>query len=168
MSRKGMSSGNRENLDAIRKELTAAIALEPNYPDAYSLLGMTLSFAEKSRSDRCPAKSHCFESRQSMDMGNLASGLPSGAGFDHAIPLLQELQTSTEPGIASMLRQQLQQVEAYKSAVSGRSPQSGRMEPAVQTIELNDFLVNQKFHGVSTQNAPEKRRVSDRTNRYCS
>ena len=45
MSRKGMSSGNRENLEVIRKELTAAIALEPNYADAYNLLGMTLSYA---------------------------------------------------------------------------------------------------------------------------
>ncbi|HEX3584706.1 MAG TPA: hypothetical protein VH024_01860, partial [Candidatus Angelobacter sp.] len=33
MSRKGMSSRNSENLDAIQKELKAAIALEPNYAE---------------------------------------------------------------------------------------------------------------------------------------
>ena len=49
MSRKGMSSANSENLDAIQKELKAAIALEPNYAEAYNLLGMTLSFAGEKR-----------------------------------------------------------------------------------------------------------------------
>lgn len=161
MSRKGMSSGNRENLDAIRKELTAAISLEPNYPDAYSLLGMTLSFAgEKQEAIDALQKAIALSPRNPWYMGNLASAYLQAQDFDHAIPLLQELQTSTEPGIASMAAQQLQQVEAYRSAVSGRSPQSGRMEPAVQTIELNDVPGEPGNPTGSTQNAPEKRMVS--------
>jgi len=161
MSRKGMSSGNRENLDAIRKELTAAIALEPNYPDAYSLLGMTLSFAgEKQEAIDALQKAIALSPRNPWYMGNLASAYLQAQDFDHAIPLLQELQTSTEPGIASMAAQQLQQVEAYRSAVSGRSPQSGRMEPAVQTIELNDVPGEPGNSTGSTQNVPEKRMVS--------
>jgi len=161
MSRKGMSSGNRENLDAIRKELTAAISLEPNYPDAYSLLGMTLSFAgEKQEAIDALQKAIALSPRNPWYMGNLASAYLQAQDFDHAIPLLQELQTSTEPGIASMAAQQLQQVEAYRSAVSGRSPQSGRMEPAVQTIELNDVPGEPGNSTGSTQNTPEKRMVS--------
>src|SRR5438270_2690708 len=58
--------------------------------------------------------------------------------LDHAIPLLQELRMSSEPGIASMAAQQLQQVESYRSAVDGRGGQSGNMQTAVQTVELND------------------------------
>ncbi len=161
MSRKGMSSGNRENLDAIRKELTAAISLEPNYPDAYSLLGMTLSVAgEKQEAIDALQKAIALSPRNPWYMGNLASAYLQAQDFDHAIPLLQELQTSTEPGIASMAAQQLQQVEAYRSAVSGRSPQSGRMERAVQTIELNDVPGEPGNPTGSTQNAPEKRMVS--------
>jgi Flp pilus assembly protein TadD len=161
MSRKGMSSGNRENLDAIRKELTAAISLEPNYPDAYSLLGMTLSVAgEKQEAIDALKKAIALSPRNPWYMGNLASAYLQAQDFDHAIPLLQELQTSKEPGIASMAAQQLQQVEAYRSAVSGRGPQSGRMETAVQTIELNDVPGEPEDSTSSPQNAPEKRIVS--------
>ena len=161
MSRKAMSSEHRENLDAIRKELTAAIALEPNYPDAYSLLGMTLSVAgEKQPAIDALKKAIALSPRNPWFMGNLASAYLQAQDFDHAIPLLHELQTSKEPGIAPMAAQQLQQVEAYRSAVSGRSPQSGRMEPAAQTIELNDVPGEPGNSTTSTQNSPEKRVVS--------
>jgi Flp pilus assembly protein TadD len=154
MSRKGMSSGNRDNLDSIRKELTTAISLEPNYPDAYNLLGMTLSFAgEKQEAIDALQKAIALSPRNPWYMGNLASAYLQAQDFDRAIPLLQELQTSKEPGIASMAEQQLQQVEAYRSAMSGRGPQSGRMEPAVQPIELNDVPGD-------PQSAPEKRAIS--------
>jgi tetratricopeptide (TPR) repeat protein len=138
MSRKGMSSGNRENLDAIRKELKAAIALEPNYPDAYNLLGMTLSYAgEKQEAIDALQKAVALSPRNLWAKGNLANAYLQAQDLDHAIPLLQELRTSSEPGIASMAAQQLQQVEAYRSAVSGGA-QSGKMQTAVQTVELNE------------------------------
>jgi Flp pilus assembly protein TadD len=139
MSRKGMSSGNRENLDAIRKELAAAILLEPNYAEAYNLLGLTLSFAEK-KQEAIDAlnKAIVLSPRNPWFMGNLASAYLQAQDFDHAIPLLQELRTSTEPGIAAMAAQQLQQVEDYRSAVGARASRPGKMESAVQTIQLND------------------------------
>jgi tetratricopeptide (TPR) repeat protein len=138
MSRKGMSS-KRENLDDIRKELTAAIALEPNYADAYNLLGMTLSFAgEKQGAINALQKAIALSPRNPWYTGNLASAYLQAQDFDHAIPLLQELQMSSEPGIASMAAQQLQQVEAYRSAVNTHGAQSGSRETAVQTVEPND------------------------------
>ena len=138
MSRKGMSSGNKENLDVIRKELTAAIALEPNYPDAYNLLGMTLSYAgEKQEAIDALQKAVALSPRNPWYTGNLANAYLQAQDLDHAIPLLQQLRMSSEPGIASMAAQQLQQVEAYRSAVSGHGGQSGNMQTAVQTVELN-------------------------------
>ena len=139
MNRKGMSSGNRENLDFMRKELAVAIALEPNYADAYNLLGMTLSYAgEKQEAIDALQKAIALSPRNPWYMGNLANAYLQMQDFDHAIPLLQELRMSKEPGIASMAAQQLQQVEAYSSAVSGHGGQSGNMQTAVQTVELND------------------------------
>ena len=138
MSRKGMSS-KRENLDDIRKELTAAIALEPNYADAYNLLGMTLSFAgEKQEAINALQKAIALSPRNPWYTGNLASAYLQAQDFDHAIPLLQELRTSSEPGIASMAAQQLQQAEAYRSTVNARGEQSGVRETAVQAVEPND------------------------------
>ena len=161
MSRKGMSSVNKENLNAIRKELTAAISLEPNYPDAYSLLGMTLSFAgEKQEAIDALQKAIALSPRNPWYMGNLVSAYLQAQDFDHAIPLLQELQTSKEPGIASMAAQQLQQVEAYRSAITGRGQQPGRVETAVQTIELNEVPDEPGGSKGSGPNVPEKRTVS--------
>jgi hypothetical protein len=152
-----MSSGNRENLDGIRKELTAAISLEPNYPDAYNLLGMTLSYGgEKQEAIDALQKAVALSPRNPWYTGNLANAYLQAQDLDHALPLLQELRMSSEPGIASMAAQQLQQVEAYRSAVNGRGPQSGDM----QTVELNDVPGGPENSTDSAQNAPEKRTVS--------
>ncbi len=160
MSRKGMSSGDRENLDAIRKELAAAISLEPNYADAYNLLGMTLSFAgDKKEAIDALNKAIALSPRNPWYMGNLANAYLQAQDFDHAIPLLQELRTSSEPGIASMAEQQLQQVEAYRSAI-GRGSPSGKIETEVQNIELNDVPGEPGNSTRSGQNRPEKRTVS--------
>jgi Flp pilus assembly protein TadD len=162
MSRKGMSPGNRENLDAIRKELTAAISLEPNYPDAYNLLGMTLSFSgEKQEAINALQKSLALSPRNPWYMGNLASAYLQAQDFEHALPLLQELRTSTEPGIASMAEQQLQQVEAYRSAVAQSGRQSGRIETAVEKIELNQVPDEPGNPTGSGPIAPERRLVSE-------
>ena len=156
MSRKGMSSGNRENLDAIRKELTAAIALEPNYPDAYNLLGMTLSYAgEKQEAIDALQKAVALSPRNPWYTGNLANAYLQAQDLDHAIPLLQELRMSSEPGIASMAAQQLQQVESYRSASSGGGAQSGK-EAAVQTVELNEVPGEAGNSTDSAQNAPQQ------------
>ena len=96
MSRKGMSSANSENLDAIQKELKAAIALEPNYAEAYNLLGMTLSFAgEKEEAIDSLNKAIALSPRNPWYAGNLASAYLQAQDFEHAIPLLQELQKSS-------------------------------------------------------------------------
>src|SRR5712671_3362279 len=154
MSRKGMSSGNSENLDGIRKELTAAISLEPNYPDAYNLLGMTFSYGgEKQEAIDALQKAVALSPRNPWYAGNLANAYLQTQDLDHALPLLQDLRMSSEPGIASMAAQQLQQVEAYRSAVNGRGPQSGDM----QTVELNDVPREAGNSGSSAQNALEKR-----------
>jgi tetratricopeptide (TPR) repeat protein len=138
MSRKGMFSGKRENLDDIKKELAAAIALEPNYPDAYNLLGMTLSYAgEKKDAIDILQKAIALSPRNPWYMGNLANAYLQAQDLDHAIPLLQELQSSNEPGIASMAAQQLHQVEAYRSAVNEGAVQSRSMGTPGQPIALN-------------------------------
>jgi Flp pilus assembly protein TadD len=162
MSRKGMSSGNKANVDAIKKELATAIALEPNYADAYNLLGMTLAFAgEKQEAITALNKAIAMSPRNPWYAGNLASAYLQAQDFDHAIPLLQELQKSSQPGVANMATQQLQQVEAFRSAVRRRDPQSGELE-AVQTVEIND-VPDEPGSQASAQNAREKRLVGGST-----
>jgi tetratricopeptide (TPR) repeat protein len=157
MSRKGMSSRNSENSEAIQKELRAAIALEPNYAEAYNLLGMTLSFAgEKQEAIDSLNKAIALSPRNPWYAGNLASAYLQAQDFEHAIPLLQELQKSSEPGIASMAARQLQQVEAYQSAINRHGPQSGNVETSVQPIELRKVPEEPPDSVASAPNAPEK------------
>jgi Flp pilus assembly protein TadD len=161
MSRKGMSSGNRDNLDVIQKELKTAIALEPNYADAYNLLGMTLSFAgEKQDAIDALKKAISLSPRNPRYSGNLASAYLQAQDFDHAIPLLKELQTSSETGIATMAAQQLQQVEAYQSALNRRSTQSGTIETAVQPVELRAVPEDPENPSASGKNAPDRGSLS--------
>jgi hypothetical protein len=160
MSRKGMSSGNKENLDAIQKELKAAIALEPNYAEAYNLLGMTLSFAgEKEEAIDSLNKAIALSPRNPWFAGNLASAYLQAQDFEHAIPLLQELQKSSEPGIATMAAQQLQQVESYQSAINRHGPQSGNIEPAVQSVELRKVPEESPDSAASAPSPQEKHAV---------
>jgi len=61
---------------------------------------MTLSFAgEKQEAIDALQKAICFESAQSLVYGEPCQCLLQAQDFDHAIPLLQELQTSTSLGL---------------------------------------------------------------------
>ncbi|HZD95665.1 MAG TPA: tetratricopeptide repeat protein, partial [Candidatus Sulfotelmatobacter sp.] len=95
ISRKNMANGSREEVEAVTKELNAAIALEPSYADAYNLLGMTLSFAgQEEQAIAALNKAIALNPRNSGYFGNLANVYMQAQDFDHAIPLLQELQKS--------------------------------------------------------------------------
>jgi Flp pilus assembly protein TadD len=157
ISRKGMSTGGSDGLESIKKELNAAIALEPNYADAYNLLGMTLSFAgDKQEAINALQKAIALNPRNPWYTGNLASAYLHAQDFDHAIPLLQELRASTEPGIASMAAQQLQQVEAFRSAVRQSDPYAGRVEVSSGTVEFKDAAEGDTKRPESGQTTSEK------------
>ncbi len=118
---------------------------------------MTLSYAgEKQEAINILQKAIALSPRNPWYTGNLASAYLQAQDFDHAIPLLQELRTSTEPGIASMAAQQLRQVEAYRSAVSGQRSQSGNIQTAVQTVKLNHVPDGENSQG-DGQSVAEKR-----------
>jgi tetratricopeptide (TPR) repeat protein len=137
--RKGMSR-NEDELATMKKELNTAIALEPDYADAYNLLGMTLSFAgDENQAVTALTKAITLNPRNSYYTGNLANAYLRARDFDHAVPLLQQLQNSPEPQIAAMAAQQLQQIQNYRSAMS-RQPASGdvRVETSSGSVDSDD------------------------------
>jgi len=127
-------------------------------------MGMTLSFAgEKQEAIAALNKAIALSPRNPMYSGNLASAYLQAQDFDHAIPLLQELQKSSEPGIAAMAAQQLQQVEACRSAISQRDPRSSKPETAGQPLELRQVPEDAEAPAASGNNASERRTVSGST-----
>ncbi len=138
MSRNGHAGKSKEDTEAICKELNVAIAIDPTYADAYNLLGMTLSTAGKNDEGIAAlVKAVKLSPRTPWYSGNLASAYLRARDFDHAIPLLKELQKSSEPGIASMASQQLQQAESYQAALNGKNMRSSSSGIEAQTIEVN-------------------------------
>ncbi len=132
-------AAREEDLETIKKELNTAIALDENFADAYSLLGLTLSFAgEKDEAVKALVKAVVLSPRNSWYSANLANVYLQQQDFEHAIPLLQELEKSSEPQIAAMAAQQLQQVEAYQSAVRQHGVSATRVEASSGTIEVEE------------------------------
>ncbi len=138
VSRSGMVR-NDEDLDTVKKELKAAIALDPNFGDAYNLLGMTLSSAgEKDEAVQALTKAAELNPRNPWYAANLANAYLRAQDFEHATPLLQQLEKSSEPQIAMMASSQLQQIEAYQSATQRRAALAARVERSPETAELKD------------------------------
>jgi tetratricopeptide (TPR) repeat protein len=139
LNRNGRAARNPEDLETIKKELNTAIALDENFADAYSLLGLTLSFAgEKDEAVKALVKAVVLSPRNSWYSANLANVYLQQQDFEHAIPLLQELEKSSEPQISAMAAQQLQQVEAYQSAVRQHGASAIRVETSAGTVEVEE------------------------------
>ncbi len=138
LNRNGRAA-REEDLETIKKELNTAIALDENFADAYSLLGLTLSFAgEKDEAVKALVKAVVLSPRNPWYSANLANVYLQQQDFEHAIPLLQELEKSSEPQIAAMAGQQLQQVETYQSAVRQHDTSATRVEASSGTIEVEE------------------------------
>ncbi len=138
MSRKEKAEGKASDNEAIEKELQAAIALNPNYADAYELLGMTFAFNqnEPEKGIESLKKAITLNPRADWYVANLANAYLRARKPDDALPLFQQLQGSSNPQIASMAGQQMQQIERYKSE-SARWSQSPRDSVETSTVSVN-------------------------------
>jgi len=118
--RKSMTTGKvPEDLELMKKELNTAIALDPDYADAYGLLGMTLAFSgDKENAVATLKKAIQMNPRNEWNYNNLASVYMRAQDFDNAVPILQQLKSSSNQQIASMAAMQLQSIETYKESMA--------------------------------------------------
>jgi tetratricopeptide (TPR) repeat protein len=136
LNREGGRAASAEDHATIRKELNMAVNLDPNYADAYNLLGMNLSMGgEKEAAIAALTKAIQLNPRNLYYYGNLANVYLRSRDFDRAIPLLQQLQKNSDPQIAAMATQQLQQAETMRAYMSNRSTTSANIEPAATPTE---------------------------------
>ena len=118
LNRKSMSTGRPpEDIAIMKAELNKAIALDPNFADAYGLLGMALAYSgEKDTAIQTLNKVIKLNPRNEWNYFNLASVYMRAREFDNALALLKKLQSSSDPQIASMAGQQVQSITAYKES----------------------------------------------------
>jgi Flp pilus assembly protein TadD len=135
LTRNGMSTDDEKDLETIKKELNAAIALDSGYADAYNLLGITLTQAgDEKAAIAALTKAIQLSPRNPWYSGNLVNAYMRAQDFDHAIPLLREMQKSSEPQIAARAEQQLQQLEAYQARQ--RAGSATRVEASAGAVKV--------------------------------
>lgn len=120
MTRKSMGPiGDEEIREAVIKELKTAISLDPNYADAYNLLGLTYSYADDEKmAVEFLSKAIALSPRNEMYMANLASVYFREQKLDEAVTILKRLKESSNPQVAAMAQQNLENIENYNSVVT--------------------------------------------------
>jgi len=133
MSRKSMSSGRApDDLETMKKELNTAISLDPNFADAYSLLGVALSYDPKHKEEAVNAlrKAMALNPRNEGYALNLANIYIRSQEVDQALSTLTPLKESQDPQIAAAAREQLEQIESYKGYLADRKKAHADIETA--------------------------------------
>jgi tetratricopeptide (TPR) repeat protein len=139
MSRNAMGGATPEDAETIRKELATAIALEPDYAEAYNLLGITLAArGEKEKAIEALNKAIALSPRNTGFVTSLVNVYMRTQDFDHAIPVLQQLQHSSDSQTAAWAGQQIQVIEDFKSAMRGRDAMVREGSGSRGALELSE------------------------------
>ena len=115
MSRESGFTDN-SNLPEMTRELQSAIALDPNFADSY----MLLSFAQMHAGDSAAAlasiqKAVALSPRNENYQFNLSQMYLANRKADEAIAILQGLQKSSNPVVASRAQDSLEQAQRYQA-----------------------------------------------------
>lgn len=159
MQRRSAFHGDRlENIGQMQAELQKAIAIDPNYAEAYSLLAVT----DSSRGDHKAALEHARKSvelnpRDPYLLSNLAMVQLRAEDWDAAADNLTKLKSSPNPQIAAQAEQNLQQLntmreqqrkfEEFRQAKAAREadaaahPDTGKEAPAAPSPAAPTLVV---------------------------
>jgi Tfp pilus assembly protein PilF len=120
----------------LQQDLHRAIELDPQYADAYALLGMSLSESGK-REEGAQSLRHAveLEPRNQNFRLNYAVALLNQQKVDEAEALFQSVANSDDQGAAMNARAQLTQIERYKSMTASLASENAGAAPQVEPIE---------------------------------
>jgi tetratricopeptide (TPR) repeat protein len=114
---------NGAKSEEMKKELEAAIALDPKLADAYSLLAYAQAFSgEPEKGLATMQKAVELSPRNESYQINLANIYMTDRKVDDAIALLRSLANSESPGIADQARASLAQAEDFKERSKSFQP----------------------------------------------
>ncbi len=106
------------NVPVMTKELETSIALDPNFADAYSLLAFASAYGgDPERGMAMMRKAVALSPRNDMYVFNLAQMYMNNKKPAEAIALLQGLQSSPQPILASRAGQMLEEAQKMKQAI---------------------------------------------------
>jgi tetratricopeptide (TPR) repeat protein len=123
MARKNGFSGGAD-LPTMTKELESSISLDPNFADSYALLAMAQSGSgDPAKALATMQKALAISPRNENYLFNLANLYLAARHPDQAIALLQSLQASANPEMASRAAGQLTLAQQFKEM--GDAPEVG-------------------------------------------
>jgi len=143
------------DLNSVERELKTAVALDPQFADAYNLLGV----AEMQNGQIPDALLHLsaairLSPRNDMYIANLAIAYLDARNWDQASPILERLLNSNEPGIAEMARQNLARLAQVRTAESARAMPQGTVPRAVTTQSLVSNSTPEPASAAAPQRTP--------------
>lgn len=132
----GPALGNdRQLLAVIQKQLESAIALDPEFADAYSLLAFT--YSSQGKNDQALAtmlKAVALNPRNEGYAFNLAEMYLMNRKYDTAVAMLEELKKSHDPAIVAQAEQALPQAQDAMLAAAAGVPVEIRSVPEMETV----------------------------------
>ncbi len=152
MQRRSAFQGDRlEHVEEMRSELQKALAIDPNYADAYSLLALT----DSARGDHQPALEHA---RKAVELNpgneylrsNLAMAQLRAEDWDAAAATLTQLKSSRNAQIAAAAERNLNQLNTMREQ-ENKIAQLRRQRAAEIAAAAHDGVVQKT---VSTPKAP--------------
>jgi Flp pilus assembly protein TadD len=114
--------GRGSDTSAMIPELETSISLDPNFADSYALL----AFAQSTAGDPAKAlvtmrKAIAISPRNESYYVNLAGIYLANRDTDHAIAILQSLQTSANPQLAPQVNAMLAQAQQFKAVMQAQA-----------------------------------------------
>jgi Flp pilus assembly protein TadD len=143
VQREGPAAGNDpEKMQEMKRELETAVALDPDFADAYNLLAIArMTLDDRAGAIAAGTRALQLDPRNSSYALNLAQMLTLAQKWDEAIALLKTLSRSSDPTVAERAQSQVQQVENLKqyAAQGAELKASGGVMMVRQgaTVDLN-------------------------------
>ncbi len=120
----GFSMQDPQTLNQVKKELDTAIALDPTFADAYSLLAFARSsLGDSNGAVQAAQKAVSLNPRNEPYIFNLAQIYLSASMVDQGIQLLKALEGSRNPEVATMASQSLAQAESFRDQLHAANGQ---------------------------------------------
>jgi tetratricopeptide (TPR) repeat protein len=143
----------------MTKELETAIALDPNYADAYSLLSFAYAYAgEAAKGLQTMRKALSLNPGNETYIFNLAQMYLNNRNPDEAISIFESLRSARNPALATRSADMIEEAQGMKSAIA-----AGENVVIRSLIEAEDESSEPEPAEAKPENAPPDRPVERRT-----
>jgi tetratricopeptide (TPR) repeat protein len=151
--------GDVKKIPIMTKELETAIALDPNYADAYSLLSFAYAYAgEAAKGLQTMRKALSLNPGNETYIFNLAQMYLNNRNPDEAISIFESLRSARNPALATRSADMIEEAQGMKSAIA-----AGENVVIRSLIEAEDESSEPEPAEAKPENAPPDRPVERRT-----